>query len=224
MNRPNKRPCRNVSNFKLISLNWRSFSVQSLRVIEPIRRNHEWTIGGSSNHHEITMERRRSNEWPPQLDWDTNWPLFLWPLTKAEVCRRLKLIEGKKEKETEQKSEVQTEGEKSSKIKRKNDDNFSEREKDDELEKERKRTVNKLAIERCQLSGRHLTWGIGIGDGDERWVLICRWGFPTGDDGVSNCNERRNDKDEEMNGLTSTVVYRSGSWVRWWLDWVPSLT
>ena len=48
----------------------------------------------------------------------------------------LKLIEGKKEKETEQKSEVQTEGEKSSKIKRKNDDNFSEREKDDELEKE----------------------------------------------------------------------------------------
>ena len=76
-------------------------------------------------------------------------------MTKAEVCRRLKLIEGKKEKE--QKSEVQTEGEKSSKIKRKNDDNFSEREKDDELEKERKRTVNKLAIERCQLSGRDLT-------------------------------------------------------------------
>ena len=79
----------------------------------------------------------------------------------------LKLIEGKKE--TEQKSEVQTEREKSKEIKRGNDDNFSEREKDDdELEKERKRTVDTLAIERCQLSERDLTRGIGIGDRDER--------------------------------------------------------
>ena len=98
----------------------------------------------------------------------------------------VKLIEGKKEKETKQKSEVQTEGEKSSRIKRENDDNFSEREKE---------TVNTVAIERCQLSERDLTCGIGIGDGDERLVLVCRRGFPIGDDGVSTCNERQNDKE-----------------------------
>ena len=76
----------------------------------------------------------------------------------------LKLIVGKKEKETEQKSEVQTEGEKSSKIKRENDDNFSEREKDDdELEKEDGEYVSNRTMstfrKRLNLRDRNRRWG-----------------------------------------------------------------
>ena len=115
----------------------------------------------------------------------------------------LNWYEGKKE--TEQKSEVKTEGENSSEIRK---ENRSKKEDDDELKKERKTTVNTVAIERCQHSEIDLTWEIGIGDGDKRRVLLRRWGFPTGNDGVSTCNERRNNDMEEMNDLTLTVVYQ----------------
>ena len=75
----------------------------------------------------------------------------------------LKLIEGKKEKETEQKSEVQTEREKSSKIKRENDDNFSERGKDDDEDRKKtmissKRTISAFR-KRLNLSDRNWRWG-----------------------------------------------------------------
>ena len=69
----------------------------------------------------------------------------------------LKLIEGKKEKETEQKSEAQTEGEKSSKIKRENDDNFSEREKENG-EYCSNRTMSTIR-KRLNLRDRNRRWG-----------------------------------------------------------------
>ena len=75
----------------------------------------------------------------------------------------LKLIEGKKEKETEQKSEVQTERKKSSKIKRENDVNFSERGKDDDEDRKRTMITSNRTMstfrKRLNLRDRNRRWG-----------------------------------------------------------------